>query len=173
MKHFKFILVGVVAFLLAINVGIANAVMEGWIKNHANDIDMDNDKVITYDDVLELGRDALIVLDKNKDGKLTQDELHVGETAAEKRAYANPLGLQPGWILVHAEQLDINEDGIITRLEMIEHAMGAFKILDKNLDGKLTGDEATKLATGEPAVGKSRGSKKGDKDSKGDKGNKK
>ena len=150
MKNFIISLFGVIAFIFVFNIGMASgAIMQGWIRNHANAVDMDNDKIITIDELLVHGRDAIIVLDKNKDGKLTQDELHVGETVTEKRAYANPLGIQPGWILVHADQLDINEDGVITRLEMVMHAVDAIKALDKNLDSKLTGDECPKLATGE------------------------
>jgi hypothetical protein len=148
-------LFGVIAFMFVINVGMASAgVMTGWVLNHANDVDVDNDKVITIDELLAHGRDAIIVLDKNEDGKLTQDELHAGETAAEKRAYANPLGLQPGWILVHADRLDTDEDGVITRLEIIMQAVDAVKFLDKNLDSALTGDECPKLATGEESVAK-------------------
>ena len=81
MKNFIISLFGVIAFIFVFNIGMASgAIMQGWIRNHANAVDMDNDKVITIDELLVHGRDAIIVLDKNKDGKLTQDELHVGET---------------------------------------------------------------------------------------------
>jgi len=150
MKKITVSLFGVFTFMFVIQAGIVNgAIMQGWLRNHANAVDVNNDKVITIDELLIHGRDAIIVLDKNKDGKLSQDELHTGETIAEKRAYANPLGIQPGWILVHAEQLDLNKDGILTRLEIIIHAVEAIKALDKNLDSQLTGDECPKLATGE------------------------
>ena len=155
MKNFIVFLFSIIIFMFVINIGIADAgVMTGWLLNHANDVDVDNDKVITIDELLAHGRDAIIVLDKNNDGKLTQDELHVGETLAEKRAYANALGLQPGWILAHADRLDTDEDGIITRLDLIMQAVDAVKFLDKNLDSKLTGDECPKLATGEASTAK-------------------
>jgi len=155
MKKFTVSLFGVIVVMFAINIEIASAgVMTGWLLNHANDVDVDNDKVITIDELLAHGRDALIILDKNNDGKLSQDELHVGETLAEKRAYANPLGLQPGWILAHADRLDTDEDGVITRLELIMQAVDAVKFLDKNLDSRLTGDECPKLATGEASTAK-------------------
>ena len=155
MKKFTVSLFGIIAFMLVVNIGIASAgVMTGWVLNHANEVDVDNDKVITIDELMGHGRDAVIILDTNKDGKLGQEELFVGKTLEEKRMYANALGLQPGWILAHADRLDANEDGIITRLELIVEAVDAIRWLDKNQDSKLTGDECPKLATGEASISK-------------------
>ncbi|MBW1764467.1 MAG: hypothetical protein JRJ23_06985 [Deltaproteobacteria bacterium] len=158
MKNFTVSLFGAITLMFAINIGMANAaVMQGWILNHANDVDVNNDKAITVDELLGHGRNAIAALDKNKDGKLTEDEWNVGETREERRRYAFSISTvvkQHGWILAHAKQLDIDKDGIITRLELITHAVEAVKALDKNQDAILTGDECPKLATGEAAKGK-------------------
>jgi len=163
MKNLVVALSAVITFFLAINTGTADAaVMQGWILNHANDVDVNNDKIITVDELLGHGRNAIGALDRNKDGKLTKDEWGIGKTPEEKRSYAFGISTtvkQHGWILVHAEQLDINMDGIITRLELIVHAVEAFRELDKNQDALLKGEECPKLATGEPAKGKSTGKK--------------
>ncbi len=149
-------IISIFSFFLAVNPGTAQepdpqmqTEMGGWLENHANDIDADNDKIILIDDLLALGKEAVESLDKDKDGKLSPEELLVGKTIDEKRAYGIPLSLQAGWVLVHAGELDTDGDGFVTRIELVSEVAATVKMYDKNLDAKLTGDEVPKLATGE------------------------
>ena len=158
MKPLRIMSLVVIILLLAVNTGIAQGpqgkrsdLMSGWLLNHANDIDTNNDKIITIDDLILAGKEAVEGLDKDNDGKLSGEELLVGKTNEEKRAYGIPLTLQAGWVLVHSQEIDVNGDGFVTRLELISQVMKTVKLLDKNLDAKLTGDEVPKLATGEGA----------------------
>lgn len=157
-KFSGIIVISIFYFLLSINPvmaqspkGQGQSVMGGWLENHANDIDTDKDKIITIDDLIALGKEAVESLDKDHDGRLSPEELLDGKTTDEKRAYGIPLSLQAGWVLVHSKDLDFDGDGFITRIELISAAVATVKTYDKNSDAKLTGDELIKLATGEGA----------------------
>lgn len=84
---------------------------------------------------------ALLTLDKNKDGKISEDEV-----TAEAGGGGNPGGRRrrgPGvmrMMKAHSA-LDANSDGAIDTAE-IENAVVALKKLDENQDGKLVEDEA-------------------------------
>jgi hypothetical protein len=45
------------------------------------------------------------------------------------------------WLKVHAKEMDLNHDGILTRAEFIAEVDKVFTALDRNHDGKLTEDE--------------------------------
>jgi hypothetical protein len=45
------------------------------------------------------------------------------------------------WLKVHAKEMDLNHDGILTRAEFIAEVDNVFAVLDRKHDGKLTVDE--------------------------------
>ena len=45
------------------------------------------------------------------------------------------------WLKVHAKEMDLNHDGILTRAEFITEVDNVFAALDRNHDGRLTADE--------------------------------
>jgi hypothetical protein len=60
----------------------------------------------------------------------------------------DPAGVRPPrdpnrqpWMKVHAKEMDLNHDGILTRAELVEELDKVFTALDRNHDGKLTEDE--------------------------------
>ena len=92
---------------------------------------------------------SLRTLDKNKDGSITREEL-----AASGRQRFDPpnRGGGPGgtqssdgprepWILVHADEIDLDNNESISRQEIVGEATKAFSGYDSNNDGKLTAGE--------------------------------
>lgn len=104
-------------------------------------LDANHDGVISADEIANAST-ALLTLDKNADGKLTQEELRPPRPAdappppadAEKHHPANPVMLA----------LDANGDGELSAAE-IANAPTSLKSLDVNNDGKLTIDELRPL----------------------------
>src|SRR4029453_5689365 len=102
----------------------------------------DKNKEIAADE-LAAAPTALLKLDKNQDGKLSEDEVTPGAVGGD-----NPPGGQrrrrgPGMMrMIKAlSALDADENSVIDEAE-IKNAVGALKKLDGNGDGKLTDDEA-------------------------------
>lgn len=114
---------------------------------------------------------ALRKLDANNDGQLSADELRGaggGNRGGEgDRPRGNepagqaggPRGPQPGdgprqpWILVHADEVDLNKDKIISREEIVGEAARAFAGYDADRDGKLTQDELSRRGGSRSAMG--------------------
>ena len=96
-------------------------------------LDVNHDRVIDASEIANASA-ALLTLDKNRDGQLTQDEyLPPLPANASKDAPRPPL---PAIV----KALDANGDGVIDATE-IANAPAALKALDKNSDGQLTPDE--------------------------------
>ncbi len=136
-------------------------------------LDANHDGVIDESEIANASA-ALKALDKNGDGKLTRDELRPAgpgpkadatgtdnpppphkRPAGPDGAGAGPGGPggpggghPPGSPIMGA--LDANHDGVIDEAE-IANASAALKALDKNGDGKLSGDE---IHPGGPRGGK-------------------
>ena len=98
-------------------------------------------------DKSELSRAAQAIgtLDSNKDGTISNDELHdISGSHGRPGQAGGPRGPQPGdgprqpWILVHADEVDKNKDRIVARDEIVDEATQAFEGYDANDDGKLT-----------------------------------
>jgi len=110
--------------------------------------DRNRDGVIDRD---ELARAPEIIglFDRNNDGKITSEELagdgkdRPKEQGAARGPKEPPSGDSPRqpWILVHAAEVDLNKDGVISRAEIVGEAEKAFGGYDQNDDGKLVESE--------------------------------
>lgn len=103
---------------------------------------------------------ALRKLDKNKDGRITAEEIRGPGNgrrggpldrprggSGSPRQTGGPHGTQPGdgprqpWILVHPDEIDLDKNKIISRDEIVGEATKAFAGYDTNNDGKLSPGE--------------------------------
>lgn len=122
--------------------------------------DRNRDGVIDRD---ELARAPEIIglFDRNNDGKITSEELAgdgVGRPNGQGAARNHkepPSGENPRqpWILVHAAEVDLNKDGVISRGEIVGEAEKAFGGYDQNNDGKLVEAELNSRGGGRSAMG--------------------
>ena len=105
---------------------------------------------------------ALKSLDKNKDGKLTEDELRPpmppggfggpGGERGERGERGGPGGMMggppdPSQMVSMLMANDKNKDGKLSKDELSERMQGIMARADTNKDGKLTRDELTKFAS--------------------------
>jgi hypothetical protein len=122
--------------------------------------DRNRDGVIDRD---ELARAPEIIglFDRNNDGKITSEELAgdgndrpKGQGAARgpKEPPSGDGPRQP-WILVHAAEVDLNKDGVISREEIVGEAEKAFGGYDQNDDGKLVESELNRRGGVRSAMG--------------------
>lgn len=122
--------------------------------------DRNRDGVI---DSAELARTPEIIglFDRNNDGKITSEELSgdgkdrsngQGTTRGPKEPAPGDGPRQP-WILVHAAEVDLNDDGIISHAEIVGEADKAFGGYDRNDDGKLVESELNCRGGGRSAMG--------------------
>jgi hypothetical protein len=122
-------------------------------------LDADRDHVISTDEIANAAS-ALLTLDKNNDGQLTQDELRPsppqGQPGGTNGGKSNNRQQGPpppqssgkdsgqsghkGPKFPLMEALDVNHDGILSADE-IKNAPQTLKSLDNNGDGELTPDE--------------------------------
>jgi hypothetical protein len=102
-------------------------------------LDTDHNKEISAEE-LAAAPTALLQLDKNKDGKLSEDEVSPqrGESQGNRPRPRRGPGIMR--MMKALSGLDANEDGVIDEAE-IKNAVAALKKLDVNHDGKLTEDE--------------------------------
>lgn len=135
-----------------------------------NALDANGDGRINKAELRKAGA-SLRKLDKNKDGQITSDELRGpgggGRGSQESRAQGNellgqsgkPRGLQSGdsprqpWILVHADEIDLDRDKIISRKEIVGEAIKAFEGYDANHDDQLREDELSVRGGSRSAMG--------------------
>ena len=65
------------------------------------------------------------LFDLNNDGKITSDELSKNKKEPQREATGQQNRPQPSdgsrqpWILVHADEVDLNKDGVISRAEIV------------------------------------------------------
>ena len=105
-------------------------------------LDKDKNKEISADEITA-APSALVALDKNHDGKISEDEVSPqradgGEQGNRPRARRGPGMMR---MLKASSALDADESGTIEDAE-IKNAAAALKKLDENNDGKLVEDEA-------------------------------
>jgi outer membrane protein assembly factor BamB len=114
-------------------------------------LDKDQNKELSSDE-LASAPTVLLTLDKNKDGKLTEDEISPssgGENQGGQRRRRGPGMMRMNKAL---SALDADENNTIDGAE-IKGAVAALKKLDANSDGKLTDDEAGMKSMSPPNTG--------------------
>jgi outer membrane protein assembly factor BamB len=115
-------------------------------------LDKDQNKEISAEE-LAAAPTALLTLDKNKDGKLSEDEISPGGGGGDSQG-GQRRRRGPGMMrMVKAlSALDADEDNGIDEAE-IKNAVAALKKLDENGDGKLTDDEVGMKSMSPPNTG--------------------
>jgi Ca2+-binding EF-hand superfamily protein len=105
-------------------------------------LDADTNRVISAEEIANAST-ALLKLDKNGDGQLTQDEL------CPQKPAAAPAGGPPHRVSPLLAAMDADGDGLLSPAE-IANAPAALSALDKNGDGQLTPDELMPPRRGGP-----------------------
>lgn len=100
-----------------------------WILVHASEVDLNDDGVISREEIVEEAEKAFDAYDQNDDGKLVEAELN------NRGSSRSAMG---GFIRGHAKELDRDGDGVLTRKEVLDNAARMFSRLDTNGDGKAT-----------------------------------
>src|SRR5947207_1262768 len=102
-------------------------------------LDKDHNKEISAEE-LTAAPAVLLELDKNKDGKLSEDEVSAqrGDSQGNRPRPRRGPGIMR--MMKALSALDADENGVIDEAE-IKNAVAALKKLDVNHDGKLTEDE--------------------------------
>ena len=103
-------------------------------------LDADRDGTISAKEIAGASA-ALKKLDKNKDGKLTEDEMRpkFGGGSGGQRP-------SPAELVSRLMAGDKNKDGKLTKAELPQRMQGMFSRADANKDGALTKAELTKFA---------------------------
>jgi Ca2+-binding EF-hand superfamily protein len=103
-----------------------------WILVHADEIDLDKNKIISRDEIVGEATKAFAGYDANNDGKLSESELN------SRGGSRSAMG---GFLKGHSKEIDRNGDGILTRNEAIGNAERMFAKMDRNDDDKITAKE--------------------------------
>ena len=104
-----------------------------WILVHAKEIDSNEDGIISRDEMVGEATRSFAGYDKNNDGKLTEAE-YTSRTANVRSAMG-------GFIRGHAKELDRDNDGNLSKQEVIGSAERMFAKVDMNDDEKITNTE--------------------------------
>lgn len=119
-------------------------------------LDADSDGVISQKEI-ENSVAALTALDKNKDGKLTDDELRPnfgGPGGGPPREGAGGRGGgSPEDMVARMLSLDANKDGKLTKDEIPERMQNIITRADADKDGTVTKEELTKMVQEQGAAG--------------------
>ena len=81
---------------------------------------------------LNLSKEIITRYDKDKSGKLTRDEYE---------GFGGVRSAMGGFVKQHAQEIDADDDGIITKNELTGMAIRMFDKADANRDTKLMADE--------------------------------
>lgn len=103
-----------------------------WILVHAEEIDLNEDGIISRDEIVGEAEKAFGGYDIDKDGVLSERELNAKE---------NVRSAMGGFFRGHAKELDRDNDGSLTRNEAVDNATKMFEKIDSNADGKITQEE--------------------------------
>jgi len=122
-------------------------------------LDANNDGVIDEKEIAGAVA-ALKKLDKNTDGKLTEDELRPvmarGGRGKPEMREAGPAGRNPDQMVQRLMQFDKNTDGKLAKDEVPERMQAVFERGDKDKDGFLSADEIKAVAETPRPVGAGR-----------------
>lgn len=103
-----------------------------WILVHADEIDLDKNKIISRDEIVGEATKAFEGYDANRDDKLN---------AAELSGRGGSRSAMGGFLKGHAKEIDRDGDGILTRTEAVGNAERMFAKMDRNGDGYVTSEE--------------------------------
>nr|WP_044303437.1 YHYH protein [Rhodopirellula sallentina] len=103
-----------------------------WILVHADEIDLDKNKIISRDEIVGEATNAFAGYDTNNDGELSTAEL------SGRGGSRSAMG---GFLKGHSSEIDRDGNGVLTRAEAIGNAERMFAKMDSNRDGKITPDE--------------------------------
>lgn len=103
-----------------------------WIFVHANEIDLDKNKIISREEIVGEAGKAFAGYDTNNDGKLSQNELQ------ERGGSRSAMG---GFLKGHAQEIDRDDDGVLSRAEVIGNAERMFAKMDRNRDDTISSEE--------------------------------
>ncbi|MCA9119234.1 MAG: YHYH protein [Planctomycetaceae bacterium] len=103
-----------------------------WILVHADEIDLNKDKIISRDEIVGEAAKAFAGYDANHDGKLTDEELN------GRGGSRSAMG---GFLKGHFKEIDRDGDGILSRDEAIGNAERMFAKMDSNEDGNISPEE--------------------------------
>jgi len=103
-----------------------------WILVHADEIDLDKNKIISRDEIVGEATKAFEGYDADRDDKLS---------AAELSGRGGSRSAMGGFLKGHAKEIDRDGDGILTRTEAVGNAERMFAKMDRNKDGKITPEE--------------------------------
>lgn len=103
-----------------------------WILVHADEIDLDKNKVISRDEIVGEATKAFDGYDTNSDDKLSATELSV------RGGSRSAMG---GFLKGHSKEIDRDGDGIVTRTEAVGNAERMFAKMDTNRDGNISAEE--------------------------------
>lgn len=105
-----------------------------WLAAHFDELDANKDGILTAEELKAEVDRVFKLFDKNGDGKLTKDEYDVPRPDVK-----SPIA---GFIRAHAEEIDANRDGVITREEVQAVMSRMFEKADRKRTGKITREEA-------------------------------
>jgi len=103
-----------------------------WPIVHAKELDTDGDGIVTREEMTAEVAKTFAGYDRNQDGKLVADE------------YSGTGGVRSamgGFVKQHAQEIDADSDGAITKDELQSIALRMFDKADPNRDGTLSPDE--------------------------------
>ena len=122
---------------------------ERWTSNDpiSMALDVNGDGKIDGSELRRIGV-VLREFDSDRDGLIAVDEIRKSEHVDNEpqggggvRGPQSDNGPRQPWILVHATEIDLDKNGMISRNELVGEAVHAFKGYDKNNDGQLNDGE--------------------------------
>ncbi|TWT86214.1 YHYH protein [Neorhodopirellula pilleata] len=103
-----------------------------WILVHADEIDLDKNKIISREEIVGEATKAFDGYDADKDDTLT---------AAELNSRGGSRSAMGGFLKGHSKEIDRDGDGFLSRSEAVGNAERMFAKMDTNGDGNITTDE--------------------------------